>query len=93
MSVKFYIKKPVVIEAVQWLGNSKNEENVQELLDFMQIEELVLTVRNDGITNILIETLEGTMKGKPGCYVIKGVKGEFYPCDKEIFNRTYEELQ
>lgn len=93
MSVKFYIKKPVVIEAVQWLGNPKNEENVQELLDFMQIEELVLTVRNDGITNILIETLEGTMKGKPGCYVIKGVKGEFYPCDKEIFNRTYEELQ
>lgn len=93
MSVKFYIKKPVVIEAVQWLGNPKNEENIQELLDFMQIEELVLTVRNDGITNILIETLEGTMKGKPGCYVIKGVKGEFYPCDKEIFNRTYEELQ
>lgn len=92
MSVKFYRKKPVVIEAVQWLGNSKNEENVQELLDFMQIEELVLTVRN-GITYILIETLEGTMEGKPGCYVIKGVKGEFYPCDKEIFEQTYEEVE
>lgn len=92
MSVKFYRKKPVVIEAVQWLGDSKNEENVQELLDFMQIEELVLTVRN-GITNILIETLEGIIEGKPGCYVIKGVKGEFYPCDKEIFEQTYEEVE
>lgn len=88
MSVKFYRKKPVVIEAVQWLGNS----NVQELLDFMQIEELVLKVKN-GVTCILIETLEGTMEGKPGCYVIKGVKGEFYPCDKEIFEQTYEEVE
>lgn len=92
MSVKFYRKKPVVIEAVQWLGNSKNEENVQELLDFMQIEELVLTVKNR-VTYILIDTPEGTMEGKPGCYIIKGVQGEFYPCDEEIFNQTYEEVQ
>ena len=92
MSVKFYRKKPVVIEAVQWLGNSKNEENVQELLDFMQIKELVLKVKN-GVTYILIETLEGTMEGKPGCYIIKGVQGEFYPCDKEIFEQTYEEVE
>lgn len=92
MSVKFYRKKPVVIEAVQWLGDSKNEENVQELLDFMQIEELVLKVKN-GNTNILIETLEDIMGGKPGCYIIKGVEGELYPCDKEIFEQTYEEVE
>jgi len=36
-----------------------------------------------------VETLEGTMKGKAGDYLITGVKGEQYPCDKEIFEMTY----
>ena len=37
-----------------------------------------------------IDTLEGTMKAKPGDYIIKGVNGEFYPCKPEIFKQTYE---
>jgi len=37
-----------------------------------------------------VETLEGTMKGKKGDYLIRGIKGEFYPCDKQIFEETYE---
>ena len=39
-----------------------------------------------------VETLEGTMKGKPGDFLIKGIKGELYPCDKHIFMETYEEV-
>ena len=38
-----------------------------------------------------VETLEGTMKGKAGDWLIIGVKGEMYPCDDEIFKETYEE--
>lgn len=38
----------------------------------------------------IVETMEGLMKGKAGDYLIVGVKGEAYPCDKEIFEETYE---
>jgi hypothetical protein len=37
-----------------------------------------------------VETLEGTMRAKKGDYLIQGVRGELYPCDKEIFEQTYE---
>jgi hypothetical protein len=37
-----------------------------------------------------VETLEGTMKGKPGDWLMIGVNGEMYPCDKEIFAKTYD---
>ena len=37
-----------------------------------------------------IITLEGVMKAQPGDYIIKGVKGEFYPCKPDIFEKTYE---
>lgn len=37
-----------------------------------------------------VKTMEGLMKGKAGDYLITGVRGEQYPCDKEIFEETYE---
>ena len=37
-----------------------------------------------------IQTLEGTMTAMPGDYIIRGVKGEFYPCKPDIFAATYE---
>ena len=41
---------------------------------------------------MLIETLEGTMKANKGDYIIKGVKGELYPCKEDIFYKTYEKV-
>ena len=38
-----------------------------------------------------VETLEGMMKGNPGDWLIKGVKGDLYPCKPDIFIETYEE--
>lgn len=37
-----------------------------------------------------IETLEGTMVAREGDWIIRGVKGEFYPCKPDIFAATYE---
>ncbi len=37
-----------------------------------------------------VETMEGTMRGKPGDWLICGVKGEYYPCSDEVFQATYE---
>ena len=40
-----------------------------------------------------IETLEGTMKANKGDWIIRGVKGELYPCKPDVFDMTYEELE
>jgi hypothetical protein len=42
---------------------------------------------------IVIHTLEGDMKANRGDYIIKEVKGEFYPCRQDIFEQTYEEVE
>lgn len=39
-----------------------------------------------------IETLEGTMKANKGDWIIKGVKGELYPCKPDVFDMTYEKV-
>ena len=40
-----------------------------------------------------VETLEGMLKGKAGDFLIIGIRGEKYPCDKEIFLASYEEVK
>lgn len=40
-----------------------------------------------------VETMEGTMRGRPGDWLIRGVKGEYYPCSDEIFRMTYEPVE
>ena len=37
-----------------------------------------------------INTLEGTMVANAGDYIIRGIKGEIYPCKPDIFEKTYE---
>ena len=46
-----------------------------------------------GTGDLLIRTLEGDMRTRPGDYVIRGVQGEFYPCKPDIFEATYEEAE
>ena len=95
MKVKEYRKKPVVIEAVQWTG-----ENLREVIAFtdgppetkshhagMMWEQYEDLVRKDGLK---IYTLEGKMDASPGDWIIKGVKGEFYPCKNDVFVISYE---
>ena len=41
---------------------------------------------------IIIHTLEGDMKASVNDYIIKGVRGEFYPCKPDIFEETYNEV-
>jgi len=42
--------------------------------------------------NIVVETREGKLIACKGDYLIEGIKGEIYPCNKEIFNKTYEKV-
>ena len=77
-----YVKKPVVIEACQWTG-----DNVEEIKKF--VEPIAEYLEDEQV--ILIHTLEGDMKANVGDYIIKGVKGEFYPCKSDIFEETYSQ--
>lgn len=80
--VKKYQKKPVVIEAVQWDGTL---ESTNEVVAFCKH-----TVTHPGRNDIQIQTLEGIMEVIPGDYIIKGIKGEFYPCKPDVFEQTYD---
>lgn len=83
-----YRKKPVVIEARQWDGTN---ENAAEITKWMGNTEVLLCedFLEDG-RFFEIKTLEGSMKASENDFIIKGVKGEFYPCKPDIFEETYE---
>lgn len=83
-------KRPVVIEAVQftrrnaewlaeWSGGEFHHQPVDDGLYGVQYE-----------LTLSIPTLEGVMTAREDDWVIRGVKGEFYPCRPDIFAATYE---
>lgn len=57
----------------------------------MELFDIKRTLK-EMLVDIAIDTLEGTMRVDYGDYIIKGVKGEFYPCKPDIFLTTYEEV-
>jgi len=69
-----YVKKPIVIEAVQWFKHGDHAAVLHESGD-------------DGVG--YIDTLEGRLRVEPGDWVITGVAGENYPCKPEIFDQLY----
>ena len=86
-----YRKKPVVIEAIKWTGTldlwMERDKN-KLLIDAYESGEVIIPT--DGTLHI--RTLEGVMIASKGDYIIKGVKGEIYPCKPDIFEMTYEEV-
>lgn len=82
MKVNKYRKKPITIEAIQFTKESL--EDVRNWLGKDCIES------NSKTMELLINTLEGTMKASENDYIIKGIKGEFYPCKPDIFEQTYD---
>ena len=79
-----YRKKPVVIEAFQWkpFGSPKLNGYIPNWFVSSNFD-------TDG-DDLLIRTLEGKMRASPDDWIIRGVKGEIYPCKPDIFATTYE---
>lgn len=91
--VRKYRKKPVVIDAIKWTG-----KNLREVIAFTGLhpsaqkwtwKEYAAIVDGEGLK---IFTLEGPLMASIGDMILKGVKGEFYPCKPDIFEATYEEV-
>lgn len=86
MFIKRYVKKPIPVEALQI---SNNPEELQAFLGDSGTISLIIDSQE---MTVIIHTLEGDMTAHPGDYIIKGIKGEFYPCRKDIFEESYIEL-
>ncbi|MFD2232769.1 DUF2829 domain-containing protein [Phaeospirillum tilakii] len=89
-------KKPVVIQAIkfdgtnvidvhQFIAGSAPERNCRKAEDAW--DDFCELARRDGYP---IQTLEGEMRASVGDWIIRGVKGEYYPCKPDIFETTYE---
>ena len=87
-----YVKKPVVIEAIQWDGS-----NFNIIKDFANVNVRYRSYYEhnkyyESKDTLVIKTLEGEMLASKGDYIIRGIKGEFYPCKPDIFEMTYEKI-
>jgi len=92
-----YRKKPVVIEAMKWIGCEHRimacflGANVDEYLkdhgDNFYIDHSKV------VGGLIIKTLEGEHLASIGDFIIKGVQGELYPCKPDIFEATYEKVE
>lgn len=75
-------KKPVVIDAWRFRG-----------LDWLRgMPDWAAGATQDrrGSESLFVQTLEGVMEARPGDWLIKGIKGEVYPCRDDVFAATYE---
>ena len=78
-----YRKKPVVVEAFKW-----QTDNVPQW--WISRKDTTIDV-NSG--SAFITTLEGIHEARVGDFIIKGIKGEIYPCKPDVFEATYEEVK
>lgn len=86
-------KKPVVIDAIQFLGHNVDEINAfvgENLKIHSEFENAYVLGEGPPVYSLVIPTLEGPHRAMPGDYIIRGVKGEHYPCKPDIFEMTYE---
>ena len=88
-----FTKKPVTVEAIQYA----DAKSLSEILFWIgQNHKVGQTERGafiDKNNELIIATLEGNMRADKGSWIIKGVRGEFYPCDDSIFRETYDKAE
>lgn len=82
--IKSYKTKPVEIKAVEWTG-----ENKEEVYEFANGNGFFVGFVDD---IFFINTFKGVRRASVGDYIIKGVRGEFYPCKPDVFYERYEEV-
>ncbi len=86
-----YRKRPVVIEAIPWTGENADEVSAFGNSGPAPMRGADFQVHSASL-QVEIGTLEGHMIAQVGDWIIRGVKGEFYPCKPDIFEATYERV-
>lgn len=80
-----YRRKPVVIDAIKWTG-----DNYADVFEFTEGNAYPTKPHSD---TLAVTTLEGEVMATKGCYIIRGIDGEYYPCQEEVFKKTYEPVK
>ena len=83
--IEQFVKKPIIVEAVQWTG--KNEHEIMKFVG----SHCCLVNKSNGKA-LIINTLEGDHYASVNDWIVKGVKGEFYPVKPDIMEQTYSEV-
>ena len=83
--IEQFVKKPIIVEAIQWTG--KNEYDVMKFVG----SHCFLVNRGD-TKELIINTLEGDHHASVNDWIVKGVKGEFYPVKPDIMEQTYNRM-
>lgn len=103
-TVKTFRKKPVEVEAMQLCGDASKTMGVYRWVEshigstYPAMDDWRNGGPSTGISidpadgQFVIRTLEGDMKAGFGDWIIRGVRGEFYPCKPDIFAQTYEQV-
>lgn len=86
MGALTFTKKPVTVEAMRWDG-----ENEHEIAEWAGWEEVQIKTSNPPF--LVVRTFEGTTLASVGDWIIKGTKGEFYPCKPDVMADVYETTQ
>jgi hypothetical protein len=86
--IKIFRKKPVEIQAIPL--TAENAEYVARWCNGVVVKYESVDDPTDVTVTLDIPTLEGVMRGEVGDFIIKGLKGEFYPCKSDIFVESYD---
>jgi hypothetical protein len=88
----WYRKRPVVVEAMRWDGTRESHHAIRTWRKSSDSRGNILWSLHGNTAFLSMETMEGTMRADVGDWIIRGVKGEFYPCKPDVFAATYELL-
>lgn len=102
-----YKRKPDTVDAFKWTGGPDQTEDPEWIVEKMKSGEVRIYTEteeehtyddNKPIVAVAaiwmeIETLEGTMRADQGDYIVKGIKGEIYPCKPDIFEANHEIIE
>ena len=86
-------KKPVVIDAFKWTDGEDQKEDPEWIVDAIKKRDVYFSCEGTSFCEMRITTLEGVMSASMGDYIIRGIKGEIYPCKPDIFEATYEPVE
>ena len=87
-----YVKRPIPVEAFQWFPAEHAPWDLSKVPDWLVAAADAGRFRRNNFTWEL-RTMEGVMAVPVGAWIIRGVRGELYACDADIFAETYEPLE
>lgn len=84
-----FVKRPVAITAEHFDGTTADIEKIRAFTG-QPLSAPSLDGKEDGMHSLIIPTLEGDHTASPGDWIIRGIKGEYYPCKPDIFVQSYD---